>query len=106
MEFFFILLLLAGFAYWLDITRINELALQYCRHLCRQNGVQLLDSSVSMQRQWLRRSSNGLQFCRLYTFEFSGDGDSRRHGYIVVLGRQVAEQHMEPWPVPQSPLQS
>lgn len=99
MDLILIIILLAAFAFWWDSRRTSELALRYCQHLCRQSSVQLLDASISMQRMWLRRSNNWVQICRLYTFEFSGDGDSRRQGYIVLLGRNVAEQHMEPWPV-------
>ncbi len=89
--------LLGGLAYWWDTTRCNELALEHCRQLCQREQVQLLDSTVVRQRIWLRRTpAGGLQLCRLYSFEFTGDSESREFGYVVMLGREVAESHMQP----------
>ena len=89
--------LLGGLAYWWDTTRCNELALKHCRQLCQREQVQLLDSTIVRQRIWLRRTpAGGLQLCRLYSFEFTGDSESREFGYVVMLGREVAESHMQP----------
>ena len=99
MELFLIILLFAAFAFWWDSRRTSEIALRQCAMLCERSSVQLLDSSVSMQRMWLQRTDSWLQICRLYSFEFSGDGDSRRFGYVVLLGSRVVEHHMDPWPV-------
>lgn len=99
MDLLTIFLLLAGLAYWWDTTRCNELALRHCQHLCERSQVQLLDGSISRQRIWLRRTSGWIQMCRLYSFEFSGDSETRQYGYIVMLGHVVAESHMEPWRV-------
>ncbi len=98
MDFIVLTALLAALAYWWDTTRCNELALAHCRQLCRQQGVQLLDGTIVRQRIWLRRTPHGgLQLCRLYSFEFSGDNESREYGYVVMLGHQVAESHMQVW---------
>lgn len=89
--------LLGGLAYWWDTMRCNELALEHCRQLCQREQVQLLDSTIVRQRIWLRRTpTGGLQLCRLYSFEFTGDSESREFGYVVMLGREVAESHMQP----------
>lgn len=98
MDFLILAALLAALTYWWDTSRCNELALQHCRELCERNQVQLLDSTIVRQRLWLRRTgSGGLQLCRLYSFEFSGDSETRHYGYIVMLGHTVAESHMQPW---------
>lgn len=86
---------LAVVAYWWDTTRANEVAVRYCSRLCTTEGLQLLDASVSRQRQWLRRSpSGGIELCRLFSFEYSTDAQDRHYGYIVMLGRQVVETAM------------
>jgi hypothetical protein len=99
-EILFIVLLLAVIGYWWDTMVTNELALQACRRICQNSQMQLLDSTIMRQRIWLRRSpSGGVQICRLYSFEYSDDNASRKHGYIVTLGHQVIETRMEPRPV-------
>ena len=99
MDLVFLASLAMAFWWWWDNRRAGELAMAHCRRLCAQSGVQLLDDSIVRQRWWLTRAHGGLRLCRLYSFDFSGDGDSRRHGYIVLLGHKVVEHHMEPWPV-------
>lgn len=96
-ELFLIGLLILVVAYWWDATRSNELALISCRRLCRNAQLQLLDDTVVMQRIWLGRSSSGsVQLRRIYSFDYSNDQDSRHQGYIIMLGRHVAETSMEP----------
>jgi Protein of unknown function (DUF3301) len=90
-------LLIAIGAYWWDAIRSNEIALRYCLGLCERAQVQLLDASVSCQRVWLRRRpGGGIQLCRLYSFEYSGDNHNRRYGYIVLIGREVVETRPGP----------
>lgn len=97
-----ILSLSAALWYWWDTTRCNEIAAHRCRQMCENAEVQLLDSSVSRQRLWLRRNENGsVELCRLYTFEFSGDSESRHYGYVVLLGHRVGETSMDAWRLPQ-----
>ena len=94
-EILFILLLLAVIGYWWDTMVTNELAFQACRRACENSQMQLLDSTVMRQRTWLRRApTGGLQICRLYSFEYSDDNTSRQNGYVVTLGRQVAETRL------------
>lgn len=95
-DFILILFLCALAWYWWDTSYCNELAFKSCQSHCDAAGVQLLDNSVSRQRVWLRRSESGsLQLCRLYSFEYSDDSESRHYGYIVLLGHQVAETRLE-----------
>ncbi len=96
-EILFIIVVLAVIGYWWDTMVTNELALKTCQRLCQQAQMQLLDATVMRQRLWLRRSTTGgVQICRLYSFEYSADNTSRQYGYVVTLGRQVAETSMEP----------
>jgi len=96
-EIVLITLLLAIIAYWWDTARSNEIAMQSCRRICQSAGVQLLDATVSRQRVWLRRHPHsGIQLCRLYSFEYSQDNESRQFGYIVLLGHQVVESKIGP----------
>lgn len=92
-----LLIILAGIgAYWWDTMYTNELALKVCRQLCQTSNLQLLDGTVMRQRVWLRRSLLvRLQICRLYSFEYSDDNESRRDGYIVTIGHQVAETRID-----------
>jgi hypothetical protein len=38
----------------------------------------------------------GLQICRLYSFEYSRDSQSRQFGYLVILGHSVVESRIGP----------
>lgn len=83
--------------YWWDATRTYELALVSCRRLCRNAQLQLLDDTVVRQRVWLGRGPTGsVRLCRIYSFDYSDDQDTRHQGYIVMLGRVVAETSMDP----------
>jgi len=94
-----IILILAGIWYWWDTQQCNEMALAVCKRKCEAAVLQLLDATVTRQRSWLRRGSNGaVQICRLYSFEYSGDQTldfgQRQQGYIVLIGKQVVETSM------------
>ena len=93
-EILFIFVLLAALAYWWDTMYTNERALRACRQLCQNAQTQLLDGTIVRQRVWLRRSTGSIQICRLYSFDHSDDGESREHGYVVMLGHQIAETQM------------
>ena len=101
-EMILIGVLLAVVAYWWDTTRTNEIAMRSCRRICQSAGVQLLDASVARQRVWLRRHPHGgIQLCRLYSFEYSRDSQSREFGYLVLLGHQVVESRIGPASAPE-----
>ncbi len=96
-DLFLIAILVGIIVYWWDTMYTNEVALKTCHHLCRNEQLQLLDNTVMRQRVWLRRTANGgVQLCRIYSFDYSDDDDSRKQGYIVTLGHHVAETSMEP----------
>lgn len=96
-ELLLIAVLMAAVLYWWDSARTGELALNACQNLCRNAELQLLDNTVMRQRIWLRRGpGGGLQLCRIYSFDYSDDNESRRQGYVVMLGHYVAESSLDP----------
>jgi hypothetical protein len=48
----------------------------------------------------LARNEDGeLRIRRVFVFEFSDNGNNRRRGSVVVLGAQVQDLYLEPYPV-------
>lgn len=93
-------LLVAAGLFWLDTLRARERALAAGRNACRRYDVQLLDETVHCVRLRLARNDEGqLRLKRTYTFEFSETGNTRRQGAIVLLGAEVADLHLEPYPL-------
>lgn len=83
--------------YWWDSAYTYELAFNKSRIICRNAQLQLLDDTVMRQRIWLGRSfTGGIQLCRIYSFDYSDDSNSRWQGYIVTLGHHIAEVKMDP----------
>lgn len=82
--------------YWWQSTRCKEIAIAHCQQVCDRADVQLLDSTVSQQKFWLRRNGNGhIEICRLYSFEYYAINESRQHGYLAMLGRQIVDTELE-----------
>lgn len=95
-----ILLIIAGTFLWLDSLRARERAVSAGRSACERYALQFLDETVSFARLRLARDENGqLRIARTYTFEFSDTGNNRRHGAIVMLGADVQDLQLEPYPV-------
>jgi hypothetical protein len=93
-----LLLLLLGLFIWLwqNSLRAWESAREASSLACQRYGVQLLDDTVALQRLWLRRDRNGrLRTERIYHFEFTDTGTTRRLGRLVMVGQGVEEVHME-----------
>jgi hypothetical protein len=90
----------SGAFLWLDSLRARERALTAGRSACERYDLQLLDDTVSFARLRLARDDEGqVRIARTYTFEFSDTGNNRRHGAIVMLGGEVSDLHLEPYPV-------
>jgi hypothetical protein len=90
----------AGIFLWLDSLRARERAVEAGRAACRRYELQFLDDTVSFARLRLKRDAEGqVRIARTYTFEFSDTGNNRRQGAIVMLGGQVQDLHLEPYPV-------
>ena len=86
--------------FWLDSLRARERALKAGRAACQRYDLQFLDDTVSVTRIRLGRGEDGqLRIARTYTFEFSDTGNNRRHGAIVMLGGELQDVQLEPYPV-------
>ena len=95
-----IVLIVAGAGFWVDSLRARERALVAGRRACERYGVQLLDETVQFARLRLARDEEGrLRLQRSYSFEFSDTGNNRRHGAIVMLGAELRDLQLEPYPV-------
>jgi hypothetical protein len=95
-----ILLIIAGTFLWLDSLRARERAVHAGRSACERYALQFLDETVAFARLRLARDEDGqLRIARTYTFEFSDTGNNRRHGAIVMLGGELHDLQLEPYPV-------
>ncbi|MDX9698975.1 MAG: DUF3301 domain-containing protein [Rhodocyclaceae bacterium] len=85
-----LLLLGGGVWFWLDSIRVRELGMRAARESCQREGVQLLDDTVSFRSLRPARDENG-RAClrRAYDFEYSGSGNDRYRGSVMLLGSEV-----------------
>nr|MBL8457063.1 DUF3301 domain-containing protein [Zoogloeaceae bacterium] len=83
-----LLCLLAWF--WLDSIKVRELGVKAARESCLREGVQLLDDTVAFRSLRPARDDNGqVLLQRVYDFEYSGNGNDRYRGSVMLLGREV-----------------
>jgi hypothetical protein len=95
-----ILAIVAAIAFWADSLRARERALAAGRAACERNGLQLLDETVAGAGLRLARDADGrLRIRRVFVFEFSDNGNNRRRGSVTVLGAEVQDLYIEPYPV-------
>jgi hypothetical protein len=95
-----ILVIAAGAFFWLDSLRVRERAVRAGKSACERYELQLLDDTVSFARLRLACDGDGqLKIARTYTFEFSDTGNNRRHGAIMMLGSELEDLQLEPYPV-------
>ena len=95
-----IILIVVAALLWADSLRARERAVKAGRSACARYELQFLDDTVSFARLRLARDEEGqLKIARTYTFEFSDTGNNRRHGAIVMLGGELQDLHLEPYPV-------
>ena len=93
-------LIVAGALLWADSLRARERAVQAGRSACQRYDLQFLDDTVAFAKLRLARDEEGqLKIARTYTFEFSDTGNNRRHGAIVMLGGQMQDLQLEPYPM-------
>ena len=84
--------------FWFDSLKARERALEAGPRACERNGLQFLDQTVECVSLWPARDQDGrLVLRRVYRFEFTDNGESRRSGTIVMLGAQVASLTLEPF---------
>jgi hypothetical protein len=95
-----IVLIAIGIFFWIDSLRARERAVQAGRSACERYRLQFLDDTVSFARLRLARNEDGeLRIARTYSFEFSDTGNNRRHGAIMMLGSELQDVELEPYPV-------
>ncbi len=100
MSFWFLISFLfvagAGLWFWRDSLGAREQACTASQRACQQSQLQWLDDTVALERLWWRRDRDGrLQLERLYVFEFSDTGQTRRIGSVLLVGWRVEMLHME-----------
>lgn len=84
--------------FWYDSMRARERAVRAGRGACEREGLQFLDDTVLCTRTRPTRDAEGrVTLRRVYTFEFSDDGQRRRAGSIVVVGERLESLEMEPF---------
>ena len=97
-QLFFLLLFALLAWFWFDTMQAREQAIVIGKRHCLQDGLQLLDETVSLASLKLRRNRDGqATFRRVYEFEFSDNGDNRRVGSITLLGRVAESIQLEPY---------
>ncbi len=84
-----------GVWFWFDSMQAREQAVSGARSYCRRHEVQFLDDTVALGWLGLRRRGGMLQFLRVYSFEYTTFGDTRRHGVVAVFGRQLLQIRLE-----------
>ncbi len=96
-QIFFIFLIALMIWFWYDTMQAREQAVLLGKRHCQNDGLQLLDETVSLSSLKVRRNRDGqMMFRRVYEFEFSDNGDNRRLGSITLLGRHAESVQLEP----------
>ena len=96
-QLFFIFVIALLIWFWYDTMQAREQAIVLGKRHCQNDGLQLLDETVSLSSLKLRRNGDGqMMFRRVYDFEFSDNGDNRRVGSITLLGRHTESIQLEP----------
>ena len=91
-EIIFIFVVILSFWLWRDSLNAREQALVAAKRACKQLNVQFLDDTVSISRLRLCRTKYGtVALCRLYSFDFSLDGEVRRLGNISMRGQIIED---------------
>ena len=97
-QLFFIFLIALLIWFWHDTMQAREQAIVIGKRHCQNDGLQLLDETVSLSSMKLRRNGDGqVTFRRVYEFEFSDNGDNRRLGSITLMGRHAESIQLEPY---------
>ncbi len=76
--------------FWYDTNRAREAGIRAAQESCAREGVQLLDGTVVFRSLRVARNENGrLALRRVYDFEYSGSGNDRYRGTVMLLGTDV-----------------
>lgn len=94
-EFTVIFAMLGIAWFWLDSSRVREIAIARAKEFCAKENLLFLDGAVAAVRIRLKRSSQGhLAIERHYQFEFTDTGDNRLQGTIMMLGHTLETMHL------------
>ena len=78
--------------FWYQSMKCREIAVAAAKRACSQINVQLLDDTVEVIRLRLCRTNSGtMALCRLYSFDFSMDGEQRHSGTVSMRGRKIID---------------
>jgi hypothetical protein len=92
---FFLIIIVSLAWFWYAGARTHEQAVLAARRACERNGQQLLDETVLLERVRPRRGRDGqMRLRREYSFEFSGEGEHRHSGAVVIYGGRVVDLHL------------
>lgn len=95
-----LLLCIGSVLIWFDSIGARDQAIALGRELSAKVSLQLLDETVACSRISLRRNHKGhMQIQRHYDFEVSANGGDRLPCELVLLGRQLVEWHIPPYPI-------
>jgi hypothetical protein len=95
-----IALIVGAVLLWTDSLRARERAVAAGRAACQRYNLLFLDDTVAFTRLRLARNEDGhLRIARTYRFEFSDTGNNRRHGAVLMLGAQLLDVQLEPYPM-------
>lgn len=79
-----------------DSLKAREAAIHASRAACAAEQFLFLDETVAIQSLRPVRNDDGqLRLRRVYGFEYSESGDSRRRGNIVLVGDRVLVVNLE-----------
>jgi hypothetical protein len=82
--------------FWSSSLRARENAVALGKRACHSMGLQFLDDTVVLSRIGLGRNEKGhMTWQRVYTFEFTVDGSSRRQGQVALRGINVQAVHLD-----------
>ena len=89
-----ILVLLAW--YWYSGAQAREQVVEAARRACERHGQLLLDETVLLEQIRPRRGRNGrMRWWREYSFEFSGAGEQRRRGTLVLFAGRIIDLQLQ-----------
>src|SRR5574343_2033175 len=81
--------------FWFDSLKAREIGILAARNACHAEGLQFLDETVVGNSLNLARDQDGvLRIRRVFTFEYSDNGDNRRSGSVTVFGHEVEMLHV------------
>jgi hypothetical protein len=76
--------------WWRTSIEARSIANLAALRACEDAHAQLLDGTVAFRSMRLSRGTTGvLRLRRTYGFDYSDDGSSRRHGFVVLAGHDV-----------------